>query len=163
VVRDARAKGQTIVFASTLRPRLWASEDDMTRTIMQAAAVSDIVLPSYDDEATFFGDSDIDATRNRYLSAGANSVIVKNGEGAVHYSHAGQTGVVHPTPASSVIDTTSAGDSFNAGVLVGMNSGLDIEDAINLGAHVAAQVISRKGALVTLPEGLVTHSGEGSK
>ena len=149
-IKNARAAGKTIVFDSNLRPRLWANPEEMTQTVMQAAATSDIVLPSYDDEAAHFGDTDIFATRDRYLETGASIVVVKDGAGEVHYSKGGQTGFVKPPVAESIVDTTSAGDSFNAGFLVGLAQTGSMQDAIRLAADVAGQVIGQKGALVPL-------------
>jgi len=146
----ARDAGKTVVFDSNLRPRLWQDTKAMTDAVMQAAAVSDIVLPSFDDEAVFFGDQSIDATRDRYLNAGATTVIVKNGEGTVSFKHADQSGEVIPPNVQTVVDTTSAGDSFNAGFLVGLAQTGQAGDAIMLGAQTAAQVIGQKGALVPL-------------
>ena len=155
VVAKARAAGKTTVFDSNLRPRLWDSAKTMCGTVMRASAVSDIVLPSYDDEADHFGDANITATRERYLAAGATTVIVKNGEGDVHFSFGGQTGHVTPPPASAVVDTTSAGDSFNAGFLIGLHQTGSVNDAILKAAQVAGHVISQKGALVPLSPHLI--------
>ena len=156
VMRDAREAGKTVVFDSNLRPRLWATSDEMTDTIMRAAAVSDVVLPSFDDEAVHFGDANSTETLNRYLNAGATTVVVKNGEGEVEYSRDGKSGSVLPTIATNVVDTTSAGDSFNAGFLVGLHRTGSMEDAIRFGADIARHVIGQKGALVPvqkIPEG----------
>lgn len=150
VLSAARAQGKTIAFDSNLRPRLWTSVDEMTTAIMAAAAVSDIILPSYDDEATFFNDTDIEATSERYLRVGAKTIIVKNGAGSVYYVHDGQSGTVKPSSASRVVDTTSAGDSFNAGFFAGLDRARSIEELIQTATQVAAQVIGRKGALVEL-------------
>lgn len=158
VMRDARVAGKTVVFDSNLRPRLWATPSDMTDTIMAAAAVSDIVLPSFDDEAVHFGDDGITATRLRYLNAGATTVVVKNGAGDIHYTHNGQTGHVTPNVAREVVDTTSAGDSFNAGFLVGLHQTGSAEHAIQLASKIAGHVIGQKGALVpvqSITEGLI--------
>ncbi len=154
-VRDARAAGKTTVFDSNLRPRLWASATEMTDTIMRAASVCDIVLPSFDDEVDHFGDADITATRERYLKAGASTVVVKNGAGEIHYTHNGDTGTVAPPLAQAVVDTTSAGDSFNAGFLVGITQSGNAADAILKASHVAGHCISQKGALVPLPQHLI--------
>jgi 2-dehydro-3-deoxygluconokinase len=151
VVAKARAAGKTTVFDSNLRPRLWESSKTMCDIVMRASAVSDIVLPSYDDEADHFGDANITATRDRYLAAGATTVIVKNGEGDVHFTHGEQSGHVTPPVATAVVDTTSAGDSFNAGFLIGLHQTGSVRGAILNAAQVAGHVISQKGALVPLP------------
>ncbi|AKS46667.1 2-keto-3-deoxygluconate kinase [Octadecabacter temperatus] len=150
-VAKARADGKTTVFDSNLRPRLWDSPKTMCDTVMRASAVSDIVLPSYDDEADHFGDANITATRDRYLATGATTVIVKNGEGDVHFTHGEQSGHVSPPVATAVVDTTSAGDSFNAGFLVSLHQTGSVRGAILKAAQVAGHVISQKGALVPLP------------
>jgi 2-dehydro-3-deoxygluconokinase len=45
-LRRFRSGGGIVVFDPNLRPKLWASADEMIQTVMQAAAVSDIALPS---------------------------------------------------------------------------------------------------------------------
>lgn len=159
VLDAARDAGAVVAFDSNLRPRLWASSEEMCAAVMHAAAVSDVVLPSYDDEAAFFGDAGPGTTLTRYLGAGATTVIVKNGPGEVIYSADGTQGTCMVQPATQVVDTTSAGDSFNAGIFAGMADGADIEDAIGLGATVARHVIGEKGALVPLPRGLTQAAG----
>lgn len=146
---DARARGQRIAFDSNLRPRLWTSAEEMTRETMRAATVSDIVLPSYDDESVHFGDPDIAATVARYAAAGARTVVVKNGAGPIHYVHDGSDGQVTPRAPETIRDTTAAGDSFNAGLFASWGDG-DIEAAIARASAVAGQVIGGPGALVPL-------------
>lgn len=143
----ARAAGARVVFDPNLRPRLWADDATMCAEVMAAAALSDIVLPSHEDEATFFGDADVQATADRYASAGAGLVVVKNGggamltrEGAGYASHA-------PEVVASIVDTTAAGDSFNAGFLAAWLAGGDVAAAVRAGARLAAQVIGQRGAL----------------
>ena len=143
----ARAAGARVVFDPNLRPRLWPDAATMCRVVMEAAALADIVLPSHEDEATFFGDADVQATADRYAAAGAGLVVVKNGggemltrDGDAYASHA-------PEVVDTIVDTTAAGDSFNAGFLAAWLAGGDVAGAVQAGARLAAQVIGQRGAL----------------
>lgn len=147
-VANARAQGQMVVFDPNLRRRLWSDTEKMCNSIMQAAAICDVVLPSYDDEAEFFGDADPSATLKRYLDVGAKTIVVKNGDGIIHYHHDGQAGQVSPCQVAEIIDSTAAGDSFNAGFLAALETGSAVETAIEKGCTLASKVIGQKGALV---------------
>ncbi|WP_425041625.1 sugar kinase [Primorskyibacter sp. S187A] len=149
-LQDARSAGKTIMFDPNLRPRLWSSPEEMCEVIMRGAAVSDIALPSFEDEATWFGDADLEATAARYQNVGVSTVIVKNGEGSIHYVSGDETGDIAVEPAPVVVDTTAAGDSFNAGFLAGYLQGKPLADCILQGSALARQVIQAKGALVSV-------------
>lgn len=146
----ARRQGKAIAFDPNLRPKLWASTDEMTDAISQGAAVSDIVLPSFEDEASWFNDATPRATANRYLDAGATTVIVKNGEAPVLYVENGQSGEVPVVPVTQVIDTTAAGDSFNAGVFAGHAQGMSLHDGVAYACALSREVVQQKGALVEI-------------
>lgn len=144
----ARSAGKTIAFDPNLRSRLWPSADEMTDAISEGAAVSDIALPSFEDEETFFNDADPDATADRYLAAGCSTVVVKNGALDVLFHAHGQRGTVPVTPVANVVDTTAAGDSFNAGVFAGLAQGQPLPKAIAGACALSARVVQGKGALV---------------
>lgn len=143
-----RTGGGTVVFDPNLRPRLWDSPDTMTASITAAAEVSDTVLPSHEDEATWFGDADPEATLARYLKAGAQTVVVKNGPGEILISDGGAISRVSPVAAPTVVDTTAAGDSFNAGFLASQLAGKPIDQAVIDAAALAGRVIQSRGALM---------------
>jgi len=147
---QARAGGKTIVFDPNLRPRLWSDTEKMKSVIMYGAAVSDISLPSFEDEASWFNDTDPAATADRYAAAGATTVIVKNGGDPVHYLQGDTRGEQAVPALSSIVDTTAAGDSFNAGILSGLLSDLPLTDTIAQACLVAGAVVQGKGALVPI-------------
>lgn len=146
-VRAARGAGVRIAFDPNIRPRLWPDADRMRAVLMEAAAAADIVLPSFGDEAMHFGDrSPMDCAR-RYLGAGASTVAVKNGPDPVLVMQHGSVVTVTPEPVPDPIDTTAAGDAFNAAFLLALDAGEGAEGAALAGCRLSARVIRHRGAL----------------
>ncbi|MTE00591.1 sugar kinase [Paracoccus sp. YIM 132242] len=145
---NARAAGCRIVFDPNLRPRLWDSGGDMRHWIERAGGGADLVLPSFDDEAAHFGDADPEATAARYLRLGAGQVVVKNGGGPVHHAGPQGEGLVTDLPRVAPVDSTAAGDSFNAGYLAATLQGAGPDAAIRAAHGLSLQVVSHPGALV---------------
>ncbi|UFM63297.1 sugar kinase [Paracoccus sp. MA] len=154
-LKAARAAGTQVVFDTNLRPKLWPDIPTMRREIEAAAAIADLVLPSFDDERGFFGDADPQATVARYLACGAGQVVVKAGGDPVLYGGNEGAGLVEDLPREVPVDTTSAGDSFNAGYLAARLRGADIPAAIRAAHDLSRRVIRHRGALVreALPPG----------
>ena len=145
---DARAAGVTIAFDPNLRPRLWAGQAEMRRWILQAARGADIVLPSFDDEAAHFGDADTVATARRYAAEGAALVVVKDGPRPILIAQGAARSSLTPPQVGTVVDTTAAGDSFNARLLVGILRGELPDAAAEAACALSARVIGAPGALV---------------
>ncbi|WP_413484030.1 sugar kinase [Morganella psychrotolerans] len=160
-------QGKTILFDSNYRPALWADENE-TRACYQAMyALTDMALVTDDDEARLWGDRSRNATFERLAAAGVKQAIIKAGaQGCDYRDLRTDTPVVNiaTTPVEQVVDTTSAGDAFNAGFLAGWLTGADIETAARMGHRLAGVVIQHKGAIIpqaaTRPvtDTLFTHS-----
>ena len=147
-LRAARAAGTHIVFDPNLRPRLWSDSHVMRDAVQEAAGLCDLVLPSLDDEVTHFGDTDAQATIARYLDAGARQVVVKAGGGPVQFGGTEGSGIVDDLSRIQPVDTTAAGDSFNAGYLAARMQGATIAQAIRAAHALSLKVIAHPGALV---------------
>lgn len=145
---EARAKGTKLAFDPNMRPRLWPDTDVMRRAVMKVATGMDIVLPSFDEEALHFGDATPENTTKRYSAAGAGIVVVKNGADEIYLDQTGATYRFQPPAAKLVVDTTAAGDSFNAGFLAAYLCSHSLPEALSEGASLAQRVIGARGALV---------------
>lgn len=140
--------GAKLAFDPNIRPHLWDNADRMKRVISAAAGISDIVLPSLEDEAETFGDASPKETAARYQSLGAGQVIVKNAQNPTLVQD-GTTSLEFPVSfASGVVDTTAAGDSFNGGYFAALMAGHDLPTSIALAQTCAARVVCTKGALM---------------
>lgn len=149
----ARGQGARISFDPNIRPRLWSSQDEVRGVLPGFLSLTDVILPSFDDEAATWGDIDPAATVARYSAAGIAEVVVKNGAGAVT-ARLGGSCDHHPTPpVTGIRDTAGAGDAFNAGYLAARLVGAGQGEAIARGQDTAAAVLQSPGARA-LPEKL---------
>lgn len=75
------------------------------------------------------------------LKLGDQGALLLNSSGARHF----------PTFAVKVVDTTAAGDTFNAGLAVALAEGKPIEEAIPFANAAAAISVTRMGAQASAP------------
>jgi 2-dehydro-3-deoxygluconokinase len=149
VVELARKNGVKVAFDGNFRPRGWKGDLGRTRAVfLEALKRIDIALPTFDDEALLWGDSSPEATVERLQAFGIDEIVVKNGPNSALVALASTRELV-PVPEVVVpIDTTAAGDSFNAGYLAARLGGeVPINAAVS--AHrLAGEVIRHRGAIM---------------
>lgn len=147
-LRRAKAAGKRVAFDPNIRPRLWDDAERMRTVISDGARAATIVMPSFDDEAAHFGDASIAATIERYRALGVADLVVKDGADGATLAFGAQTTHVPSASVERIIDTTSAGDSFNGGFLARYVTTGDAPAAARFAAELAAAVIQHHGALV---------------
>jgi ribokinase len=76
------------------------------------------------------------------VTLGADGALAADGSAALHY----------PAFAVDAVDTTGAGDAFNAGLAVGLAAGGTLDQAIPLANAAAALACTRTGAQDALPD-----------
>ena len=156
----SRNEGRTVIYDTNHRPRLWASLD-APALHSRALACSTIALPSSEDLEGIFGAQD-GSWRQFLESFAIPEIIVKNGSDPLDVYCDGRWTAVPLTPAEIVVDTTAAGDSFNAGFLAARLHGKPIELSVLLGHDLACTVIGHAGAIIdrnSMPEDTIRKVG----
>lgn len=146
----ARRRGAVTVLDPNYRARLWPDAATAAAAVTEAASAVSILLPSFDDEALVFGDVTPEATALRYAAQGAGTVVVKNGAGGLTLCAEGRVWRLGDLPQVAALDTTGAGDSFNAGFLAALLGGAGVEAAARAGHALAARVVTHPGALIPM-------------
>jgi 2-dehydro-3-deoxygluconokinase len=149
LLEAARQQGAKVAFDGNFRPRGWKGDLARTRTVfMEALKRVDIALPTFDDEAVLWGDPSPEATVARLQAFGIGEIVVKNGPSRALVAVAGAQEFV-PVPEVMVpVDTTAAGDGFNAGYLAARLSGTEPTQAASAAHRLAGDVIRHYGAFV---------------
>lgn len=141
-------KKTKVAFDSNYRPALWESASVAKTTIDNAWRITDIALPSVDDELAVFKENNEAEVLKRFESYGVTTGALKRGAvGPVGIPPKDNSIVNYPS-VNKVADTTAAGDSFNAGFLHAILSGSDNSTALLAGHNCAAKVIGYPGAIV---------------
>ena len=142
-LRRIRANGGRVAFDGNYRPQLWSSPTEARAARERALAECDFGLPTLEDENQMGQSGDAQAIASHWLSCGAKEVVVKLGaEGCL----AG--GELIPPPRRLVpVDTSGAGDAFDAGYLSARLRGDSMRDAALAGHRLAAWVVQRPGAI----------------
>ncbi|MFD0917186.1 sugar kinase [Pseudahrensia aquimaris] len=141
--------GETqVAFDSNYRPKLWENADVARDVMDEMWALTDIALPSVDDEMALFGDSSEGDVVKRFASRAWKACAIKRGVQGPISPTLPQRDTPRFTPAPKVVDTTAAGDSFNAGYLAAFLDG-ETEQACMLAGHALAKlVVASPGAII---------------
>lgn len=139
-----RARGGKVAFDGNYRPRLWRSQAE-TRVARDAAvALADIGLPTLEDETALSDEFDAEAVTRHWMGLGCSETIVKLGAEGCRLPDGT---VSAPERVLQPIDTSGAGDAFNAGYLDARLKGAPIAEAARAGHALAGWTIMRPGAI----------------
>ena len=149
ILEMARQQGVKVAFDGNFRPRGWKGDLGRTRTVFNEALKRvDIALPTYDDEAVLWGDPSPEATVERLQAFGIGEIVVKNGPNSALVSTGGRQEYVPPPEVVVPVDTTAAGDRFNAGDMAARLLGEGAAAAATAAHRLAGEKIRHRGAML---------------
>lgn len=142
--RSLRRRGGRVLFDGNYRPRLWSGPAEALRARQRALTVTDMGFPTLEDEVALGGFASATEVAAAWRDGGVREVLVKLGRDGCLLPD----GTVLPPPATiTPIDSSGAGDSFNAGYLQARLAGADTAIAAAAGHRLAHWVIGRQGAI----------------
>ena len=148
IVDSVRAAGGKVAFDDNFRPAAWVEVEEARTWFKNVLQRTDIALPSLDDERALFGCDDPVAVATRLHGLGVAQVVVKLGPVGCYVSAAGLARMVETTPVDAMVDSTAAGDSFNAAYLAAILSGRPPDAAARAGHRLARLVVCHRGAVI---------------
>lgn len=140
--------GPRLVFDPNYRPALWPGPVEAAAAARRMAGMSAMVLSTLDDDRLMFEAGGAGDALEMWRGLGAREVVVKDGAAGCLAADGEETLHVAAQGGVRPVDTTAAGDAFNAGYIAARLEGRDIAAAAGLGHKVAARVVETQGAIL---------------
>jgi len=153
-----RRNGGRIAFDGNYRPRGWSDAESARRAFNAILPLVDLALPTLEDEQALFGDAEAGACVARLKAHGVGEIVVKRGPLGCRI----EAGDIPPPKIVQPVDTTAAGDSFNAAYLAARILGVAPEEAARAGHRLASAVIMAPGAVIAreaMPKNILSIGG----
>lgn len=147
---EYRSAGGRVAFDSNYRPALWENQNVAQDIIAAAWQITDVGMPSIDDEMAVFGDTSESDLLARFAGYGVKNGALKRGSEGPRDLNGAPAATYPPVP--KVVDSTAAGDSFNAAYLASHLTDQPQADCLQAGHALASQVIGTRGAILPRQE-----------
>ncbi|WXG41502.1 MAG: sugar kinase [Candidatus Freyarchaeum deiterrae] len=148
----AKKAGVRVSFDPTLRVDVWDSLSVLRKTYDRALKLSDIATFSTEEAEFIFQTGDPEEAAHRALGYGIKIVGIKLGSRGSMIFSKGDEKIEMPAFKVKPIDTTGAGDGWNAGLLVGLIKKWDLKKCITIANAIGALVVTKRGAITALPD-----------
>nr|WP_298195885.1 sugar kinase [Novosphingobium sp.] len=144
LARRVRARGGMVAFDGNYRPRLWPDPAAARAARDAAIALATIGLPTREDEGLLGAPDDPAAIAAHWQGLGCGETVVKLGAAGCRLPDGA---ICAPEAVLAPIDTSGAGDAFNAGYLAARLRGAAPALAATEGHALAGWTIMRRGAI----------------
>ena len=149
MLRAARESGAAVALDTNYRPRLWPDAASARRAVEAVAPLCAFISAGVEELAAF------GSAPEPWAAAGAEVVLRGEDRSIEVLTAAGRERFEAPAPIA-VVDTTGAGDSFNAAYLAARLEGRPPAQAVAAGRRLAGAVVQHRGAILPRHAGAPT-------
>jgi len=150
MLAQLKEAGVKVAFDPNYRPRLWNKVYETTAEFAKAYAGCDIMMPGVDNFKQLYAIQTLEDILAFCEPFDISELVLKNGPWSVYCQLDAQLTHASIKPVTNVVDTTSAGDSFNGVYLGARLAGHDITSSVNLASASAGIVIQYLGAIAPI-------------
>ena len=150
LLAQARSRGVQIAFDPNYRPRLWPSPEAARLAIETIIPHCSLISASQPDLEAIYGTtaSDVVVTWARH----GVEVVNRHEDRTVEVFGDGRSLRLPAPEGVRAMDTTGAGDSFNAGYISARLRGRDFEASVEAGRRISAAVVQKLGAVISVED-----------
>ncbi len=147
MLREAHEAGVAVGFDTNYRARLWPDREIARAAIRATIRSCRYLSLSEDDLIAFDGEGDVNARGRAWADAGVE-VVLRHHDRRVEVLTKDGAESFTPPPSVPVVDTTGAGDAFNAGYLAARLAGKPAKAAVADARRLAGVVVQHPGAII---------------
>lgn len=139
-------KGEThLCYDLNVRRALWSDTSKLVSMFEQLAPLVDVIFVTNDDDRLLFGERDAHVALAEYRRRGFKLVVFRRGSEKTLVAD-GDVSFEVPVPrVSKIVDSTGAGDAFNAGFIAGMLRRHQTYECVAMGNAAAACSVDTRG------------------
>lgn len=149
VLQIAKENRVSVSYDPNMRKELWDDREEMRGIQKQVLRLTDVFSATFEEASLVIGGESAEESAGKALDMGPSTVVIRERS---YYQVATQDSRFRlPTFEVKAVDTSGAGDAFNAGLLTGLVKGWSPERAVKLGSAVAALKVMKIGTRAGLP------------
>lgn len=150
MLAEAAARGVKVAFDPNYRPRLWTSPKAARQAMDDLLPHCALISASLPDLEAMYETTNPAGPAD--WARGGAEVVARYEDRTVEVFSGGEV-IRRPPPAGvRAIDTTGAGDSFNAGYISARLSGQGADGAVEAGRRISAAVVQKLGAIIPVED-----------